>query len=183
MKAVFLDRDGTVIVGTPVYERVGSLDKVVLLPDTITALRLLATLDYKVFFVTNQSGVAEGLITLEEADVINRKVLDLVAPSGIAIAETYVCPHQDSDHCDCRKPKPKMILDAAAKYGIDLAESWMIGDRPTDVETGINAGTKAILTKTGNPDVHSALAAYTAPTLLAAIQYIAEQDRQKAVAA
>ncbi|HEX7633522.1 MAG TPA: HAD family hydrolase [Candidatus Saccharimonadales bacterium] len=175
MKAVFLDRDGTINIGTPTYERVDSLDKVQLLPNTIEALRLLAGLDFGVFFVTNQAGLAEGLITREQFNEINNKVLELIEPSGIKILNTYTCPHSENDNCECRKPRPKLLLDAAHKYDIDLDKSWMIGDRPSDVMTGINAGTKAILVKTGVPTVEAEQATYTAPTLLEAVQYIQTQ--------
>ncbi len=175
MKAVFLDRDGTITVGTPTYERVDSLEKVVLLPNTLEALRLLATLDYGVFIVTNQAGIAKGLITEAEFEQINAKVLDLIAPSGITILHSYVCPHATGDGCDCRKPKPKLLLDAAREFDVDLASSWMIGDRPTDVLTAVNAGAKGILVKTGEPSVVSAEASFTTPSLLEAVQYISER--------
>jgi D-glycero-D-manno-heptose 1,7-bisphosphate phosphatase len=101
------------------------------------------------------------------------KVLELVAPSGVTVIKAYVCPHGEADSCDCRKPKPKLLLDAAKEYGIDLAESWMVGDRVTDVMTGVNAGTKTILVKSGVDSVESEAADFTAPTLLEAIQHIA----------
>lgn len=176
IKAVFLDRDGTVNVGVPKYERVDSLDKVELLPNSIAALKLLSTLDYSVFFVTNQAGLAEGLMTPAEADEIYQKVLDLINPSGIEVVKSYVCPHGEDDGCECRKPKPKLILDAAREYDIDLARSWMIGDRPTDVMTGVNAGTKAILVKTGVSTVECDQATVTMPSLLEAVQYIAGHE-------
>ena len=176
MKAVFLDRDGTITVGTPTYERVDSISKVELLPNTLEALKLLVTLDYGVFFVTNQAGLAEGLITLDQFNEINNKVLELIAPSGITILKTYLCPHGDGATCDCRKPKPKLLQDAAKEFGVDLAESWMIGDRLSDVMTGVNAGTNSILVKTGVPTVESDEAVFTAPSLLEAVQYIAEQS-------
>jgi D-glycero-D-manno-heptose 1,7-bisphosphate phosphatase len=109
---------------------VDSLDKVKLLPNTLPALKELAKMDYIVFFVTNQAGIAEGLITLEQFREINRKVLDLIAPSGITISKTYLCPHGEGSNCECRKPKPKLLKDAVEEYDIDLASSWMIGDRP-----------------------------------------------------
>ena len=178
MRAVFLDRDGTINVGTPTYERVDSLGKVELLPNSLEALRLLSSLDYKVFFVTNQAGLAEGLISQADFDAINNKVLSLIEPSGINVAATYVCPHGENDNCECRKPKPKLLLDAAREYGIDLSKSWMIGDRPTDVLTGVNAGAKGILVKTGVPTVESSEAVYTASTLLDAVKYIATISSQ-----
>ncbi|HEU5187742.1 MAG TPA: HAD family hydrolase [Candidatus Saccharimonadales bacterium] len=142
MKAIFLDRNGTVNYGVPRYERVDSLDKVELLPNTLEALGLFTSLDYHVFFITNQAGLSEGLITMDQFWQINSKVLELIAPSGVVITKTYLCPHGEDDNCDCRKPKPKLLLDAAKEYGIDLAESWMIGDRPSDVMTGVTPALK-----------------------------------------
>ena len=176
MKAIFLDRDGTINDGVPTYERVDSPDKVTLLPNTLEALKLLTEMDYIVFFVTNQAGLAEGLITHAQFDEINNKVLQVIAPSGIKITKTYVCPHGEDAVCDCRKPKPKMLLDAAQEFGIDLSQSWMIGDRESDVMTGVNAGTKAILVMTGKKDARAEQASFVAPSLLEAIQYIAEHN-------
>lgn len=173
MKAVFLDRDGTVNYGVPRYERVSSLDKVELLPNTLEALRKLADMDYGVFFVTNQAGLAEDLITEDDFEAINDKVLQLIEDTGIVILETYVCPHGEADSCECRKPKPKLLLDAAKKYDIDLANSWMVGDCPSDVMTGVNAGTKTILVRTGVPTVESNQATTTLPSLLEAVDFIA----------
>ena len=172
MKAVFLDRDGTINAGIPKYERVDSIDKVEILPKVMEGLSLLATLDYGVFFVTNQAGLAEGLITQQKFDEINQKVLDLIDESGIVVLETFVCPHGEQDNCDCRKPKPKLLTNAAEKYEIDLANSWMIGDRLTDIRTGINAGTKTILVQTGSL-LEAPEATYTAPNLNDAINYLA----------
>jgi D-glycero-D-manno-heptose 1,7-bisphosphate phosphatase len=176
-RAVFLDREGTVTVGVPKYERVDSLSKVELLPQVFDALELLAGLDYQVFFVTNQAGIAEGLISWEDFNEINEKVLSLIQPTGIKIQETYVCPHGDHDNCECRKPKPKLLFDAAKEYDIDLANSWMIGDRPSDVMTGVNAGTKTSLVLSGVPTVESDQATVTLPTLLEAVEYIARQGQ------
>jgi len=176
MKAIFLDRDGTLNVGVPVYERVDSADKVELLPRTLEALEQLTRLDYGVFLVTNQAGLSEGLITQEQFDAINGRLLELIAPSGVRVLKTYVCPHGEGSDCDCRKPKPKLLQDAAKEFDIDLAASWIIGDRTSDVMTGVNAGTKTILVKTGVPTVESAEATFTAPSLLEAVQYIAAQQ-------
>jgi histidinol-phosphate phosphatase family protein len=172
MNAVFLDRDGTVTVGTPTYDRVDKLEKVQLLPHSITALKELAKMDYAVFFVTNQAGIAEGRLSWDDFQNINNKVLEFIAETGIKIIKTLVCPHGEHDDCECRKPKPKLLVDASKEYDIDLHASWMIGDRPSDVQTGVNAGTKTILVKTGDPDVESDVATYTANNLLDAVLYI-----------
>ncbi len=171
-RAIFLDRDGTVTVGVPTYDRVDSLDKVKLLPKSIEALKIISSLDYLVFFVTNQAGIAEGLIDWPEFNRINNKTISLISPSGIKIAKTYVCPHSDQDNCDCRKPKPKLLIDAAKDYDLDLANSWMIGDRPSDVMAGVNAGVNTILVLSGEPNVECEQAMVTLPTLYDAAQYL-----------
>jgi D-glycero-D-manno-heptose 1,7-bisphosphate phosphatase len=173
MKAVFLDRDGTVIFDPP-DERVDKVEEIKLFPQTLKALRRLAALDYGVFLVTNQAGISEGRITEDGFWRIHAKVLEALAPSGIKILKTYVCPHGPEDNCDCRKPKPAMILQAAKEFDIDLKNSWMVGDHQSDIMTGVNAGTKTILVKTANVPVQSDEADFTAPTLLEAVQHIAD---------
>lgn len=172
MKAIFLDRDGTINAGVPKYERVDSIAKVELLTNTLEGLALLANIDYQFFFVTNQAGLAEGLITCADFDEINNEVLRQIKQSDITITETLVCPHGIGSTCECQKPKPKLLQDAALKYGIDLTNSWMIGDRLTDVQTGINAGTQTILVQTG-AITEAPQATYVAKDLLEAAQYIA----------
>jgi len=172
MKAIFLDRDGTVTVGIPKYERVDSVDKVELFPETIPALKVLARLDCPIFFVTNQAGIAEGLITMSDFDLINKHVLKLISPSGAKITKTYLCPHGADSDCECRKPEPKMLKDAAKEFGIDLEDAFMVGDRESDVQTGKNAGTKTILVESGEP-VEATVADFRAKNLLQAANYIA----------
>lgn len=171
MKVVFLDRDGTVIVDPPDL-RVDSIDEIELFADTIKALKYLADQDYSVIFISNQAGIGEGRFTQAEAEVIQNKVAEMLKPSGIKILKTYVCPHIPEDNCECKKPKPKMILDAAKEFDVDLASSYMVGDRQTDIMTGVNAGTKTILVKTGNSPVISEEATFIAENLLKAAKYI-----------
>jgi HAD superfamily hydrolase (TIGR01662 family) len=106
MKAVFLDRDGTVNYGVPRYERVDSINKVELLPNTLEALRLLAGMDYGVFFVTNQAGLAEGLINRDDLDAINERILKLVEPTDVVVFETYVCPQARTIIANAENPSP-----------------------------------------------------------------------------
>ncbi len=172
MRAVFLDRDGTLVVDPPDL-RVDSIDKLKLLPTTLTALTKLAELDYGVFLVSNQAGIGEGRITFAEFQTIENAFLAMVAPTGIKITKTYICPHVPEDNCVCRKPKPFMLQQAAKEFAIDLGSSYMIGDRESDIMSGVNAGTKTILVQTGNEPVVSAEATATVPTILEAVQYIA----------
>lgn len=174
MKAVFLDRDGTLIYDPPDL-RVDSMHDLKLLPHTIEALRQLAQLDYRVFLVSNQAGIGEGRITLDEFKALEQAFLHMILPSGIHITKAYICPHIPEDNCVCRKPKPTMLEWAARDFQIDLAQSYMIGDRESDILTGVHAGTKTILVQTGNSPVHSKKATYTAPDILAAVRYIAAQ--------
>lgn len=171
MKAVFLDRDGTIIVDPPDL-RVDSIDELRLFPDTIEALTLLQSLDYDVFLITNQAGIGEGRYSFDQFHAINTAMLKMFEPSGIKIQRIYMCPHLPEVNCSCRKPQPKMLLEAAEDFDIDLANSYMIGDRQSDIMAGVNAGTKTILVKTGNQPIESAEATYTANTLLDAIKFI-----------
>ncbi len=171
MNAVFLDRDGTIIVDPPDL-RVDRIDKIHLFPHTMEDSRLLATLDYAVIEVTNQAGIAEGRLNREEFQVINNKVLEILESCGVKVLKTYYCPHAPVDNCDCRKPKPTMILQAAKEFGINLSESYLIGDRLSDIQAGLSAGTKTILVQTGNTPVSSPEATFTAENLLEAVRYI-----------
>lgn len=172
MKAVFLDRDGTLIVDPPDL-RVDSISKIHLFPDVFKAMKKLASLDYKVFLVTNQAGIAEGRLSDKDFHRLNDILLELLEPTGVKIAETYYCPHGENANCDCRKPKPKLLLDAAKQHDIDLAQSWSIGDRESDIQAGKAAGTRNILVKTGNHPVENTEADHTAKDILAAVEYIA----------
>ncbi|HYH36151.1 MAG TPA: HAD family hydrolase, partial [Candidatus Saccharimonadales bacterium] len=142
MKAVFLDRDGTLVVDPPDL-RIDSIAKIHLFPDVFKAMKRLAELDYKVILVTNQAGIAEGRLTEKDFHRLNDIVIELLAPTGVKILKTYFCPHAENGGCDCRKPNPTLLLEAAKEFGIDdMANSYSIGDRESDVQAGINAGTK-----------------------------------------
>lgn len=171
MKVVLFDRDGTLIVDPPDL-RVDKIDKIQLFPDTIEALKLLANAGFSIIMITNQAGIAENLLTTAEFVTLNDKVKELLAPSGIQILNTYMCPHDDKDGCDCRKPKPKLLLDAISEFGLTANECFMVGDRQTDILAGMAAGTKTILVETANTLVSSAEATFTAAHLLDAVQII-----------
>lgn len=175
MKAVFLDRDGTTIVDPPDL-RVDGFDDLHLFAETIAALTELSKMDYGVFLITNQAGIAEGRLNELQFHEINDRFIKMVEPSGVKFLKTYMCPHSEDANCDCRKPKPGMLLQAAQEFDIDLNGSWMIGDRQSDILAGINAGTKTILVETGNSPVVSPEANFTAPNLLKAIEYIKNHD-------
>ena len=151
-KAVFLDRDGT-LNEDPGY--IGDPKDVVLLPGVIEALsKLKNKLGYLLIIITNQSGIARGLISDEQVKAVNRKITSILSDHKITVDGVYYCTaHPDFsnfEECECRKPSPKMILDAAAAFNIELSNSYLIGDSVSDIESGIHAGVKTILVKTGN---------------------------------
>lgn len=135
-RALFLDRDGTLIrdVG---YPRDPAL--VEALPDAIDVLRALQT-THALVIVSNQSGIARGLITEDELQAVQARVIDVFGGGGVTFAGAYFCRHAPDAGCACRKPAPGMLLDAARDLGLDLARSIMIGDKPSDVDAGRAAG-------------------------------------------
>lgn len=145
-RAVFLDRDGTIMEDT---NYVGSVDRVVLIDDAATALKRLREAGYRLFIITNQSGVGRGFFSREAVDQIHTHLDAEFARAQVAFDRYYVCPHHPEDGCACRKPQPKHLLDAAAAYDLDLARCYMIGDRASDVQAGQRAGTRSILVLTG----------------------------------
>ena len=174
MKIVFLDRDGTVI-NDPLDERVDTVEKIELLPDSIAGLKYLADNGFAVILITNQAGIEEGRLTEAEFWKINTEVLKQLAPSGITFVKTYMNGEADSSTAtEWRKPGPKMLLQAAEDFNLNLSEIYMVGDNQSDVQAGVNAGCKGgILVKTArNKIVESPNAVYSAPNLLDAARYI-----------
>ena len=137
-RAFFLDRDGVIIEQ---IEYIKEPDEVKLTPGAADALKLIHENGFLVVVVSNQSGIARKKFTLEELMAVQSRMYELLAERGEKIDGFYFCPHDPHvESCPCRKPKPGMILQAARELGIDVSASFMIGDRPADVETGLNAG-------------------------------------------
>jgi D-glycero-D-manno-heptose 1,7-bisphosphate phosphatase len=145
-RAVFLDRDGTIMEDS---NYVGDVARVVLIPSAPAALKRLQDARYKLFVVTNQSGVARGYFSSGAVEAIHAHLDEYFGRMGVRLDGYFVCPHHPEDNCDCRKPRPKFLLDAARVHGLDLTRCFMIGDRPSDIQAGVNAGTKTILVLTG----------------------------------
>jgi len=146
--AIFLDRDGVLIENRSDYIRDWS--QVSTFPEAINALSAPEIKNYKVVIVTNQSAVGRGLLSPETAQDINDRLLDLIEKCGARVDGIYTCPHKPEDNCDCRKPKPGLLLHAARELSLDLHRSWMIGDAWSDVLAGHAAGVRgAVIVKTG----------------------------------
>ncbi len=180
--AIFLDRDGTLNYDTGyTYKR----EHFKLIEGALEALQLLKS-DFLFFIVTNQSGVGRGYYTLADVCRYNELLLAEFKKSGIAIQNIYICPHTDAAGCDCRKPQPKFILQAAREFKIDIAKSWMIGDHPWDVQCGHNAGCKAIYVLSGHGEKHRHELAeqnikpdYIAQNILDAAEFIMKHVKRK----
>ena len=145
--AVFLDRDGVIVENRADY--VKSIDEVCFIPGALAALARAAPLACLFVVVTNQSVIGRGLLTAADSDAITAHVRQQIVLAGGRIDRWTVCPHLPEDNCDCRKPKPGMLLSAAADLEIDLAASVMIGDAVTDMLAGRAAGAQPILVRTG----------------------------------
>lgn len=143
-RAVFLDRDGT-IIADPGFVR--SVAMVEVLPGAIKAIRRLQDAGYLAIVVTNQSGLSRGLLTQPEYDAVAAHLDDLLAQEGVHLDATYMCPHHPAytGPCECRKPGTLHYRMAAERFGLDLSASWWIGDRLTDVEPADRLGGRGIL--------------------------------------
>ena len=140
--AVFLDRDGTINYD-PGY--LSSPDDLVVFPAARQGLKLLAKMGYPLFVVTNQSGLGRGYFDPLSLEAIHRKLECELAEDGVKFEEIAYCPHRPDESCSCRKPSPEMIFKLAAAHDIDLPASFLIGDSPSDIETGRRAGCRTIL--------------------------------------
>lgn len=155
-KAVFLDRDGVLneLMLNPLtgqYEPPHSPDDLIIFPDVIDSLRILQVAGLELFLVSNQPDYANGKTTLENIHAVHARLDYNLKSVGIWFKKYYYCYHHPggivpgySFACKCRKPKPYFLLKAAYDYGIDLAHSWMVGDRDIDIECGKAAGTQTI---------------------------------------
>ncbi len=157
-KAIFLDRDGTINKHIGFLTDIGQFE---LLPGVIEAIKKINESGYLCIVITNQPVIARGEVTFEELDTIHNKMETLLGFEGAYIDGLFFCPHHphkgyDGEvselkiDCDCRKPKPGMLLKAAQEFNIDLAQSWMIGDGENDIIAGKNAGCKTALIDDGN---------------------------------
>ncbi|AGA34340.1 D-glycero-D-manno-heptose 1,7-bisphosphate phosphatase [Thioalkalivibrio nitratireducens DSM 14787] len=142
VRALFLDRDGTLMVdvGYPSLP-----EQVELLPGAAEALAALREAGYRLSIISNQSGVGRGYFDAAAVEAVHQRLLDLLAVHGVPIDDAEYCLHAPEDGCDCRKPSPLMIRRSADRLGVDPAQSFMIGDKASDIEAGRRAGCRTIL--------------------------------------
>jgi D-glycero-D-manno-heptose 1,7-bisphosphate phosphatase len=137
MKAIFLDRDGVINKEKEYLYRINDFE---FIDGVFPTLKYFQKKGYLLFIITNQSGINRGFYTIDDFIALNRWMIHEFNKMDIQIAEVYFCPHTPEEKCKCRKPKPKMILDAKKEFDLDLENSILIGDKNSDIETGIKAG-------------------------------------------
>ncbi len=141
-RGVFLDRDGTIHPDTGYLH---SPDDCILYPAARRGLKLLSDSGFLLFVVTNQSGVGRGYFTESAVEEVHRKIARDLADGGVSLAGIAYCPHRPDEGCRCRKPAPGMILDLAGRHGVELAKSYLIGDKISDILAGRAAGCRTVL--------------------------------------
>lgn len=152
-RGVFLDRDGTINIDKNYMYKTEDFEFV---SGAVEGLKILYDLGYKLIVVTNQAGIGRGYYTEKDLEKLNKFMEDELLKHGIKIEKCYFCPHH-KEHgigkyktdCECRKPKPGMLLEGIKEFDIDVEKSFMIGDKMSDAEAGINAGVTPIIVKTG----------------------------------
>ena len=172
--AVFLDRDGTIVEDPGFLHEPG---KVKLLPGAAQAIRRLNEHGFLVISVSNQSGIARGRYTVADYAAVQRRLVELLEQHGAHLDGSYFCPHHPgiTGPCDCRKPGSKLFLDAQSALDIDLARSWWVGDRLSDVQPALALEGHGILVATGDGNLHQGQARALGVMVVADLQEAADQ--------
>ena len=144
-KAIFLDRDG--VINQERKDYVKKLDEFRILDKTSDAINIIKNRGFLVIIITNQSAISRKLLSVETLNKIHEKLQSYLEKYGTSFDGVYFCPHIPSENCECRKPKPGLIVQAVTDFQIDLSQSYMIGNSETDVQAATNAGCKGILLK------------------------------------
>ena len=144
-KAIFLDRDG--VINQERKDYVKKLDEFKILDKTSDAINIIKSHGFLVIIITNQSAINRKLVSVETLNKIHEKLQSYLEKYDTSFDQVYFCPHMPSENCECRKPKPGLILQAVIDFQIDLSESYMIGNSETDIHAAKNAGCKGILLK------------------------------------
>jgi D-glycero-D-manno-heptose 1,7-bisphosphate phosphatase len=180
-RAIFLDRDGTINVNRP--DHVKNLDEFILLPGALPAVCRLAATRLAVFVISNQSVINRGLTSGRAVAAINDNLSDAICALGGRLDGIYVCPHRPDENCQCRKPRPGLLLQAQAEHGLTLAGSYVVGDAVTDVELAEAVGGVPVLVLTGRGRAQLELMprgqrqrTHIACDLAAAVEWIIQQE-------
>lgn len=144
---IFLDRDGTINKEKDYLYRIEDFE---FEDGCVEGLRLLQDKGYGLVVITNQSGIARGYYTLEDANRLHAYMTEQLKEAGVALERVYLCPHGPDDHCECRKPKIGLYRQAMEELQIDMARSYMVGDRVRDIEPAQHFGSRYALVQTGH---------------------------------
>ena len=147
-KVIFLDRDGVINKNPPRWQYIKNWREFKFLPTAIKALKMLSQKNYQIYLVSNQAGIARGRLTEKDLNRLHRKMKEVLRNHKIRISGIYYCPHGWDEACDCRKPKPGLLYQAAREHHIDLTKALLIGDSESDIEAGKAAGCRTILMQT-----------------------------------
>ena len=148
IKTIFLDRDGVINKEMNYLYKIEDFE---FINGVFRTCRYFESLQYKIIIITNQSGIARGYYSDKDFQTLTKWMLAQFNKNNVNILDIFHCPHQPSDFCDCRKPKPGMFLAAKNKYGIDMKNSWMIGDKENDITAANDAGIiNTILVRSGH---------------------------------
>jgi D-glycero-D-manno-heptose 1,7-bisphosphate phosphatase len=160
-KAVFLDRDGTIIID---HGYIKNPEKVNVMPGVSESIEMLADSGFMLFIATNQSGIGRGMMKASDVESVNDKMLSYIGREKIT--EILICPHEPEDNCTCRKPGTKLVEEAAKKYDLDLSKSYSIGDKDCDRDLAKNFGGVGI--KIGEHNINN---------LLDAVKFILNREK------
>lgn len=152
---LFLDRDGTLIMEE---NYLSDPARVTLADGAVEGLHLFLSAGYRLVVVSNQSGVGRGFITEADVASINRRISELLLVQGLTISSWHHCPHRPEEGCICRKPAPGLLQQASALHLVDWHRSWLVGDKPSDVQAGLSFGMRTALVTTGYGSHHVAWA-------------------------
>jgi D-glycero-D-manno-heptose 1,7-bisphosphate phosphatase len=148
LKTIFLDRDGVINKEVKYLFRIADFE---FIEGVFDACLYFHNLDYKIIIISNQSGIARGYYNNNDYQRLTEWMLNQFNKKGISILDILYCPHAPESKCNCRKPKPGMLIEAKYKYNISMDDSWMIGDKETDIEAANLAGiTNTILVRSGH---------------------------------
>ena len=147
IEAVFSDRDGVIIENRPNYVR--TKEDAVFLPGALESCARLADAGIPLILVTNQSAVGRGLVPLNVVEEIQQSVVEKIQAAGGNVSGSYLCPCTPEENCDCRKPKPGMLIQAATELGLNPINCVMVGDAITDLQAGWAVGCQGIMVETG----------------------------------
>ena len=155
-KTIFIDRDGVINKdpgGWTEHSYVTRRDDLIFLPNSKEALRKLTEAGFEIIVISNQAGISKGHYTKEKLEEVTRKMTEEIEKNGSRLKKVYYCVHQNSDNCDCRKPKTGLFERAEAELGVQAAGSFFIGDGKTDIEVGLAKGLRTVLVLSGKTDL------------------------------